>query len=125
LRSTFSARFFSSSAASQGLAQLARNAVQSITSFSLTRSVLCADGRVLFHTGVALNSIDAFALPSASCPPAVGHRHRRRHVFSAISGFRHLHHRAARQLDLPTMLRSALRAAHCDVRSWGIAASTC
>jgi tripartite ATP-independent transporter DctM subunit len=46
-----------------GLAQLARNAVQSITSFSLTPiPFFVLMGEVLFHTGVALKAIDAFAL---------------------------------------------------------------
>ena len=46
-----------------GLAQLARNAVQSITSFSLTPiPFFILMGEVLFHTGVALKAIDAFAL---------------------------------------------------------------
>src|SRR5262244_4314426 len=47
----------------QGLSQLARNAVQSITSFSLTPiPFFVLMGEVLFHTGVALKAIDAFAL---------------------------------------------------------------
>src|SRR5437773_12484984 len=46
-----------------GLAQLARNAVQSITSFSLTPiPFFVLMGEVLFHTGVALKAIDAFAV---------------------------------------------------------------
>jgi tripartite ATP-independent transporter DctM subunit len=46
-----------------GLAQLARNAVASITSFSLTPiPFFVLMGEVLFHTGVALKAIDAFAL---------------------------------------------------------------
>src|SRR5437016_9178098 len=46
-----------------GLVQLARNAVQSITSFSLTPiPFFVLMGEVLFHTGVALKAIDAFAL---------------------------------------------------------------
>ena len=46
-----------------GLAQLARNAVQSITSFSLTPiPFFVLMGEVLFHSGVALKAIDAFAL---------------------------------------------------------------
>src|SRR5262245_33816983 len=46
-----------------GLAQLAPHAVQSIATFSLTPipfSVLMVE--VLFHTGVSLKAIDAFAL---------------------------------------------------------------
>src|ERR687888_299038 len=47
----------------QGLVQLARNAVQSVTSFSLTPiPFFVLMGEVLFHTGVALKAIDAFAL---------------------------------------------------------------
>ena len=43
-----------------GLPQLARNAVQSITSFSLTPiPFFVLMGEVLFHTGVALKAIDA------------------------------------------------------------------
>src|SRR5919109_955624 len=46
-----------------GLSQLARNAVQSITSFSLTPiPFFVLMGEVLFHSGVALKAIDAFAL---------------------------------------------------------------
>src|SRR2546429_544896 len=46
-----------------GLVQLARNAVASITSFSLTPiPFFVLMGEVLFHTGVALKAIDAFAL---------------------------------------------------------------
>src|SRR5947209_1347937 len=46
-----------------GLSQLARNAVASITSFSLTPiPFFVLMGEVLFHTGVALKAIDAFAL---------------------------------------------------------------
>ena len=46
-----------------GLAQLARNAVQSITSFSLTPiPFFVLMGEVLFHTGLAIKAIDAFAV---------------------------------------------------------------
>jgi tripartite ATP-independent transporter DctM subunit len=46
-----------------GLAQIARNAVQSVTSFSLTPiPFFVLMGEVLFHTGLALKAIDAFAL---------------------------------------------------------------
>jgi tripartite ATP-independent transporter DctM subunit len=45
-----------------GLAQLARNAVQSITSFALTPiPFFVLMGEVLFHSGVALKAIDAIA----------------------------------------------------------------
>ena len=47
----------------QGLTQLARNAVQSVTSFSLTPiPFFVLMGEVLFHSGVALKAIDAFSL---------------------------------------------------------------
>src|SRR6266481_5000944 len=47
----------------QGLSQLARNAVQSVTSFSLTPiPFFVLMGEVLFHSGVALKAIDAFSL---------------------------------------------------------------
>src|SRR5580765_8102438 len=46
-----------------GLAQLARNSVQSVASFSLTPiPFFVLMGEVLFHTGVAMKAIDAFAL---------------------------------------------------------------
>jgi tripartite ATP-independent transporter DctM subunit len=46
-----------------GLVQLARNAVQSITSFSLTPiPFFVLMGETLFHSGVALKAIDAFAV---------------------------------------------------------------
>jgi tripartite ATP-independent transporter DctM subunit len=45
-----------------GLVQIARNAVQSITSFALTPiPFFVLMGEVLFHSGVALKAIDAFA----------------------------------------------------------------
>src|SRR5678816_1137647 len=47
----------------QGLSQLTRNAVQSVTSFSLTPiPFFVLMGEVLFHSGVALKAIDAFAV---------------------------------------------------------------
>src|SRR5437667_9022673 len=47
----------------QGLTQIARNAVQSVTSFSLTPiPFFVLMGEVLFHSGVALKALDAFAL---------------------------------------------------------------
>lgn len=46
-----------------GLVQLARNSVQSVTSFSLTPvPFFVLMGEVLFHTGLAMKAIDAFAL---------------------------------------------------------------
>ena len=54
-----------------GLTQLARNAVQSITSFSLTPiPFFVLMGEVLFHSGVALKAIDAFALLIRRVPAA-------------------------------------------------------
>src|SRR5688572_15263539 len=45
-----------------GLAQLARNSIQSVTSFSLTPiPFFVLMGEVLFHTGVAMKAIDAFS----------------------------------------------------------------
>src|SRR5258708_4824238 len=47
----------------QGLTQIARNAVQSVASFSLTPiPFFVLMGEVLFHSGVALKAIDAFSL---------------------------------------------------------------
>src|SRR5258707_13065893 len=47
----------------QGLSQLARNAVQSVTSFSLTPIPFFVLMReVLFHSGVPLKAIDGFSL---------------------------------------------------------------
>src|SRR5215216_5197724 len=54
-----------------GLAQLARNSVQSITSFALTPiPFFVLMGEVLFHSGVALKLIDAFPplIPLLPCP---------------------------------------------------------
>src|ERR1044072_5852913 len=46
-----------------GLTQLARTAVQSVTSFSLTPiPFFVLMGEVLFQTGLAMKAIDAFAL---------------------------------------------------------------
>ncbi|PWB59051.1 MAG: C4-dicarboxylate ABC transporter permease [Bradyrhizobiaceae bacterium] len=46
-----------------GLAQLARNAVQAVASFSLTPiPFFVLMGEVLFHSGVAMKAIDAFAV---------------------------------------------------------------
>ncbi len=82
-----------------GLSQLARNAVQSITSFSLTPiPFFVLMGEVLFHTGVAIKAIDAFA---RAHPPRAGtacrHRDRRRHGILGDLGLDHRDHRAARQ----------------------------
>ncbi len=47
----------------QGLPQLARNAVQSVTTFSLTPiPFFVLMGEVLFHSGVAIKAIDAFSV---------------------------------------------------------------
>src|SRR6476659_992102 len=89
-----------------GLAQLARNAVQSITSFSLTPiPFFVLMGEVLFHTGVALKAIDAFALLIRKVPGRLsviaivaGT------VFSAISGSTIATTALLGSLMLPTML---------------------
>jgi tripartite ATP-independent transporter DctM subunit len=89
-----------------GLVQLARNAVQSITSFSLTPiPFFVLMGEVLFHTGVALKAIDAFALLIRRVPGRLsviaivaGT------VFSAISGSTIATTALLGSLMLPTML---------------------
>ena len=89
-----------------GLSQLARNAVQSITSFSLTPiPFFVLMGEVLFHTGVALKAIDAFALLIRRVPARLsviaivaGT------VFSAISGSTIATTALLGSLMLPTML---------------------
>jgi tripartite ATP-independent transporter DctM subunit len=89
-----------------GLAQLARNAVQSITSFSLTPiPFFVLMGEVLFHTGLALKAIDAFALLIRRVPGRLsviaivaGT------VFSAISGSTIATTALLGSLMLPTML---------------------
>jgi tripartite ATP-independent transporter DctM subunit len=89
-----------------GLVQLARNAVQSITSFSLTPiPFFVLMGEVLFHTGVALKAIDAFAVLIRRVPGRLaviaivaGT------VFSAISGSTSATTALLGSLLLPTML---------------------
>src|SRR2546430_15700781 len=89
-----------------GLSQLARNAVASITSFSLTPiPFFVLMGEVLFHTGVALKAIDAFALIIRRVPARLsviaivaGT------VFSAISGSTIATTALLGSLLLPTML---------------------
>jgi tripartite ATP-independent transporter DctM subunit len=89
-----------------GLPQLARNAVQSITSFSLTPiPFFVLMGEVLFQTGVALKAIDAFALVIRRVPARLsviaivaGT------VFSAISGSTIATTALLGSLMLPTML---------------------
>src|SRR2546421_990517 len=89
-----------------GLAQLARNAVQSVTSFSLTPiPFFVLMGEVLFHTGVALKAIDAFAVLIRRVPGRLaviaivaGT------VFSAISGSTIATTALLGSLMLPTML---------------------
>jgi tripartite ATP-independent transporter DctM subunit len=89
-----------------GLSQLARNAVASITSFSLTPiPFFVLMGEVLFHTGVALKAIDAFALLIRRVPGRLsviaivsGT------VFSAISGSTIATTALLGSLMLPTML---------------------
>src|SRR6266571_4642144 len=90
----------------RGLSQLARNAVASITSFSLTPiPFFVLMGEVLFHTGVALKAIDAFALLIRRVPGRLaviaivaGT------VFSAISGSTIATTALLGSLMLPTML---------------------
>src|SRR6195256_5324042 len=89
-----------------GLAQLSRNAVQSVTSFSLTPiPFFVLMGEVLFHTGVAMKAIDAFALLIRRVPGRLsviaivaGT------VFSAISGSTIATTALLGSLMLPTML---------------------
>ncbi|MBI3434864.1 MAG: TRAP transporter large permease subunit [Proteobacteria bacterium] len=89
-----------------GLVQLARNCVQSITSFSLTPiPFFVLMGEVLFHTGVALKAIDAFAVLIRRVPGRLaviaivaGT------VFSAISGSTIATTALLGSLMLPTML---------------------
>ncbi len=90
----------------QGLTQLARNAVQSVTSFSLTPiPFFVLMGEVLFHSGVALKAIDAFAVLIRRVPGRLsviaivaGT------VFSAISGSTVATTALLGSLMLPTML---------------------
>jgi tripartite ATP-independent transporter DctM subunit len=90
----------------QGLTQLARNAVQSVTSFSLTPiPFFVLMGEVLFHSGVAWKAIDAFALLIRRVPGRLaviaivaGT------VFSAISGSTIATTALLGSLLLPTML---------------------
>ena len=90
----------------QGLAQLTRNAVQSVTSFSLTPiPFFVLMGEVLFHSGVALKAIDAFSLMIRRVPGRLaviaivaGT------VFSAISGSTIATTALLGSLMLPTML---------------------
>jgi tripartite ATP-independent transporter DctM subunit len=89
-----------------GLAQLARNGVQSVTSFSLTPiPFFVLMGEVLFHTGVAMKAIDAFSLLIRRVPGRLsviaivaGT------VFSAISGSTIATTALLGSLMLPTML---------------------
>jgi tripartite ATP-independent transporter DctM subunit len=89
-----------------GLTQLTRNAVQSVTSFALTPiPFFVLMGEVLFHSGVAMNAIDAFALLIRRVPGRLsviaivaGT------VFSAISGSTIATTALLGSLMLPTML---------------------
>ncbi|HEX9461888.1 MAG TPA: TRAP transporter large permease subunit [Alphaproteobacteria bacterium] len=89
-----------------GLAQLARNAVVSVTSFSLTPiPFFMLMGEVLFHTGVAMKAIDAIALIIRRVPGRLsviaivaGT------IFSAISGSSIATTALLGSLMLPTML---------------------
>ena len=90
-----------------GLPQLARNAVQSVTSFSLTPiPFFVLMGEILFHTGVALKAIDAIALLVRRVPGRLavivivaGT------IFSAISGSTIATTALLGTLMLPTMLK--------------------
>jgi tripartite ATP-independent transporter DctM subunit len=90
-----------------GLPQLARNAVQSVTSFSLTPiPFFVLMGEVLFRTGIALKAIDAIALLIRQVPGRLavivivaGT------VFSAISGSTIAGTALLGTLMLPTMLQ--------------------
>jgi tripartite ATP-independent transporter DctM subunit len=89
-----------------GLAQLARNAVVSVTSFSLTPiPFFMLMGEVLFHTGVAMKAIDSIALIIRRVPGRLsviaivaGT------IFSAISGSSIATTALLGSLMLPTML---------------------
>jgi tripartite ATP-independent transporter DctM subunit len=89
-----------------GLMQLARNSVQSITSFSLTPiPFFVLMGEVLFHTGIAMKAIDAVALLIRRVPGRLsviaivaGT------IFSAISGSTIATTAMLGSLMLPTML---------------------
>src|ERR671922_2408971 len=89
-----------------GMMQLARNAVASVTSFSLTPiPFFVLMGEVLFQTGLALRAIDAFALLIRRVPGRLsviaivaGT------VFSAISGSTIATTALLGSLMLPTML---------------------
>jgi tripartite ATP-independent transporter DctM subunit len=89
-----------------GLAQFARNAVQSITSFALTPiPFFVLMGEVLFHSGVALKAIDAIAalirrVPGRLSVIAIVAGT----VFSAISGSTIATTAMLGSLMLPTML---------------------
>ena len=114
-------------AASRGSSQLARNAVQSVTSFSLTPiPFFVLMGEVLFHSGVALKAIDAFALLIRRVPGRLaviaivaGT------VFSAISGSTIATTALLGSLMLPTMLARGYEPRSRWARSWASAASTC
>jgi tripartite ATP-independent transporter DctM subunit len=90
-----------------GLMQLARNSVQSITSFSLTPiPFFVLMGEVLFHTGIAMKAIDAVALLIRRVPGRLsviaivaGT------IFSAISGSTIATTAMLGSLMLPTMLQ--------------------
>jgi tripartite ATP-independent transporter DctM subunit len=90
-----------------GLAQLARNAVQSVISFSLTPiPFFVLMGEILFHTGVAMKAIDAIALLVRRVPGRLavivivaGT------IFSAISGSTIATTALLGTLMLPTMLK--------------------
>ena len=102
--------------------------MQSVTSFSLTPiPFFVLMGEVLFHSGVAMKAIDAFALLIRRVPGRLsviaivaGT------VFSAISGSTIATTALLGSLMLPTMLAARLRAEDWRwARSWASAASIC
>ena len=95
-----------------GLTQLARNAVQSVTSFSLTPiPFFVLMGEVLFQTGLAMKAIDAFAVLIRRVPGAAfGDRDRRRHRVLGDLRLDHRHHRPARLADAADHAGARLRA---------------
>jgi len=83
-----------------GMVQLARNSVQSVTSFALTPIPLFVlMGEVLFHTGLAVKVIDGIERLIARCrAPRRGCRGCRHGVFRDL-GLHHRHHGHAGQPD--------------------------
>ena len=95
-----------------GLAQLARNAVQSVTSFSLTPiPFFVLMGEVLFQTGLAHESDRRVRAADPPCAgAALSDRDRRRHGILGDLRLDHRHHRPARQPDAADHAGARLRA---------------